>query len=130
MAEIKWLHREFIFAAHRAQLNQHGGSDGLRDGGLLESALARPENLAAYEENVSTQALAAAYLFGIARNHPFVDGNKRVAYAAAEAFLILNGLTVTASQLEKYEMVISVASGQSGESEIVDWLKAHSQPAK
>ncbi|MBJ7459847.1 MAG: type II toxin-antitoxin system death-on-curing family toxin [Thermoleophilaceae bacterium] len=130
MAEIKWLHREFIFAAHRAQLNQHGGSDGLRDEGLLESALARPVNLAAYEEDVSTQAFAAAYLFGIAKNHPFVDGNKRVAYTAAEAFLILNGLTVTASQLEKYEMVIRVASGQTEESEVFDWLKTHTQLAK
>jgi death-on-curing protein len=130
MAEIKWLRREFIFAAHRAQLNQHGGSEGLRDEGLLESALARPVNLAAYEDHPSLQALAAAYLFGIAKNHPFVDGNKRVAYLAAEAFLILNGLTVAASQLEKYEMVIGVASGLTEESEIVAWLEAHAQRAK
>lgn len=130
MSEIRWLGREFIFAAHRAQLNQHGGSDGLRDEGLLESALARPVNLAAYEEDASLQALAAAYLFGIAKNHPFVDGNKRVAYAAAESFLILNGLTVTASQLEKYEMVIGVASGHTQEVEIVAWFQMHAQPAK
>jgi len=130
MAEIKWLHREFIFAAHHAQLSEHGGTDGLRDEGLLGSALARPMNLAAYEDQPSLQALAAAYLFGIAKNHPFVDGNKRVAYAAAEAFLILNGLKVTASQLEKYEMVIRVASGQTEEPEIVHWLETHTQRAK
>lgn len=130
MADIKWLSREFIFAAHRAQLTQHGGTDGLRDEGLLESALARPKNLAAYADQPSLQELAAAYLFGIAKNHPFVDGNKRVAYAAAEAFLILNAHVVTASQLEKYEMVIRVASGDADESEIVSWLKTHTQRAK
>lgn len=130
MGEIKWLRRELILAAHRAQLIGHGGTAGIRDEALLDSALARPLNLAAYEEEASVFELAAAYLFGIARNHPFVDGNKRVAYAAAEMFLILNGCEPKASQPEKYEMMILAASGDIDADEIAKWLAAHFEEAK
>lgn len=123
MSDIKWLRREFILAAHNAQITEHGGSAGIRDEGLLDSALARPENLAHYEPDSDVPALAAAYLFGIAKNHPFVDGNKRVAYAAAESFLIINGFESSVGQLEKYEVVIRVASGDLDELGAAEWLR-------
>lgn len=125
MAHVRRLRREFVVAAHNAQLREHGGAYGVRDEGLLDSALARPVNLDAYEE-VSLHRLAASYLFGIARNHPFVDGNKPVAFAAAESFLILNGIELDADQLEKYEMMIQVASGEMTEKAIANWFKNRS----
>lgn len=130
MENVKWLRREFIVAAHNAQIKDHGGSPGLRDEGLLESALARPVNLNSYEPQSSVARLAAAYLFGIARNHPFVDGNKRVAYAAAEVFLILNGRKPTVGQVEKYEMVMRVASGEATEEDAAMWFEQNSREAK
>lgn len=129
MADFKWLRHEFVLAAHRAQIAQHGGTDGIRDHGLLESALARPQNSAAYNPEHDVHDIAAPYLFGIAKNHPFVDGNKRVAYAATETFLIINGHEATADQLAKYEMVIRIASGELDEPGAAEWLRANFRPA-
>ncbi len=130
MAKITWLRREMILAVHRTQLIDHGGTDGIRDEGLLDSALARPVNLEAYESNVSLPRLGAAYLFGLVKNHAFVDGNKRIAYIAAETFLTLNGLVVIATQIEKYELVIRAASGELDEDQLAAWFTEHAQYPK
>ncbi|MES2460133.1 MAG: type II toxin-antitoxin system death-on-curing family toxin, partial [Armatimonadota bacterium] len=98
-----WLREDVVLAIHRRQLAEHGGSEGVRDSGLLSSALARPQNLLAYgEPTPDLPSLAAAYAFGIVRNHPFVDGNKRTGYVVCRTFLIINGQDITASQQEKY----------------------------
>ena len=91
MNEPLWLRKDAIVTSHHSSIAQFGGSQGIRDEGLLESALARPENKFAYETTPSLAELAAAYSFGLARNHPFVDGNKRIAFAAAAMFLAING---------------------------------------
>lgn len=129
MAEFKWLRHELVLAAHRAQIREHGGIDGIRDEGLLESALARPKNVAAYNPGCDAADLAAAYIYGIANNHPFVDGNKRVAYAAGEVFMVINGFRATADQVTKYEMMIGVASGALDERSVAEWLRANFSPA-
>src|SRR5215207_579218 len=94
-----WIATEVALAAHAEQLAEHGGGEGVRDAGALESAMMRPRNLALYEEP-DAASLAAAYAFGIARNHPFVDGNKRTAAVISESFLILNGYDLNASDAE------------------------------
>jgi len=119
--EPVWLRLEAILAAHDDQLAEHGGGVGIRDQGLLESALARPRNLFAYGE-ASLARLAAAYAFGIARNHPFVDGNKRTALVAAEGFLGLNGFDLTATDVESVSMFLSLAAGEVTEQQLADWF--------
>ena len=121
MSEPIWLRLEAILAAHDDQLAEHGGGVGIRNQGLLESALARPLNLHAYGEP-SLPKLAAAYAFGIARNHPFVDGNKRTALVAAETFLGLNGVDLTATDLECVEVFLSLAAGETTEEALADWI--------
>ena len=95
-----WVPREILLAVHAEQLAEHGGLQGVRDSGMLESALARPRQLHAYEPAASAAQLAAAYAFGIARNHPFADGNKRAAFLAGGLFLLLNGLQLIAEQAD------------------------------
>jgi len=119
--EPVWLRLEAILAAHDDQLAEHGGGVGILDQGLLESALARPRNLFAYGE-ASLARLAAAYAFGIARNHPFVDGNKRTALVAAEGFLGLNGFDLTATDVESVSMFLSLAAGEVTEQQLADWF--------
>ena|SRR5690349_11112969 len=121
MNEPTWLRLEAILAAHDDQLAEHGGGVGVRDQGLLESALARPLNLHAYGEP-SLVKLAAAYAFGIARNHPFVDGNKRTALVAAELFLALNGHDLTATDVECVETFLALAAGEISEEELAAWI--------
>lgn len=126
MAEPTWIRDDVVLAIHRRQLAEHGGSDGLRDAGLLESALARPKNLLAYSELEPDLAdLAAAYAFGIARNHPFVDGNKRTAFVVCRMFLKLNGRDIDASQEDKYSTFLSLAEGSLGEQELGQWIREH-----
>ena len=122
MSEPIWLRLEAILAAHDDQLAEHGGGVGIRNQGLLESALARPLNLHAYGEPYLPK-LAAAYAFGIARNHPFVDGNKRTALVAAETFLGLNGVDLTATDLECVEVFLSLAAGETTEEALADWIE-------
>lgn len=117
-----WIAAEVAMAAHAEQLAQHGGADGVRDAGLLESAMARPRNLAQYDE-ADVAALAAAYAFSIARNHPFTDGNKRTAAVVAETFLVLNGFTLSASDAELVVAIVAVAAGELSEEELADWLR-------
>ena len=124
MPKIVWLLEETITAIHHRQIAEHGGSEGLRDEGLLLSALARPQNLLAYGEPAPDLAsLAAAYAYGIARNHPFVDGNKRTALVTARTFLILNGVDLEATQDDKVLTFLSLAEGAVSEEELADWIR-------
>ena len=124
MTNIVWLLEETIIAIHHRQIAEHGGGDGLRDEGLLSSALARPQNLLAYvEPPPDLAALAAAYAYGIARDHPFVDGNKRTALIAARTFLLLNGVNLEAGQDEKFLTFQSLAAGSLTEDELADWIR-------
>ncbi|BCW87047.1 hypothetical protein sos41_01730 [Alphaproteobacteria bacterium SO-S41] len=121
-----WLNKRALIAAHDEQIAEHGGASGLRDDGLLDSALARPENLAAYGEP-DVFELAAAYAFGLARNHPFVDGNKRIAGIAAETFLALHGFSLEADDADFVLTILSLAAGDLAEVELADWLRLKSQ---
>lgn len=109
-------------AAHAEQLAEHGGGEGVRDPGMLDSAMARPRNLAEYGEP-DVAALAASYAFGIARNHPFVDGNKRTAAVVSETFLMLNGYALDASDAEVVVAFVALASGELSEDELADWFR-------
>jgi len=120
---MKWLLINAVVAMHQRQIAEHGGSDGVRDLGLLESALARPENIAAYEPEADIARLAAAYTFGIAKNHPFIDGNKRTALVAMRTFLRLNGFNLNATPTDKYLTIISLAEGSLSEEELAKWLR-------
>jgi death on curing protein len=120
-----WIKAEIAIAIHSRQIVEHGGSDGIRDQGLLESALFRPINLYNYE-NPSIFDLAAAYGYGITKNHSFVDGNKRTAYVVMRTFLKLNGYDLEASAQEKYEIWIRLASNQIDEADLASWIKKKS----
>jgi death-on-curing protein len=121
---IVWLLREVVEAIHDEQIAWHGGQDGTRDAGLLESALARPRNLAAYGDP-DLPALAASLGYGIARNHPFLDGNKRTAFVAVEAFLLLNGLTLTAGDADCVLTIEKLAEGSLGEADFAAWIRGN-----
>jgi death on curing protein len=124
MAKFVWLLEETVIAVHQRQISEHGGSEGLRDEGLLASALARPQNVLAYAQPPpDLAALAAAYAYGIARNHPFVDGNKRTALVAARTFLLLNGVNLEANQDEKYLTFLQLAQGTLTEEQLADWIR-------
>ena len=111
-------------AAHAEQIAEHGGGEGVRDAGLLESAMARPQNLAAYGTPDAAE-LAAAYAYGIARNHPFVDGNKRTAAVVSETFLMLNGHVLTASDAELVVAFLALAAGDLSEEATAAWFRAN-----
>jgi death on curing protein len=123
VSEPRWLSMTVILAIHSDQIREHGGSLGLREKGLLESALDRPRNRLHYEPDSDLAALAAAYGFGIAKNHPFVDGNKRVAFQAMYVFLSLNGSMINAEEQEVVHLVLSLAAGELRESELASWLR-------
>ena len=124
MAQIVWLLEETVIAIHQRQISEHGGREGLRDEGLLASALARAQNLLAYAQpRPDLAASAAAYAYGIARDHPFVDGNKRVALVAARTFLLLNGVNLEASQDEKYLTFLQLAEGTITEEQLAEWIR-------
>lgn len=125
--EPEWLDIDVVLDFHAEQLSLFGGADGLRDRGLLESALARPLNKFGYGES-GIAALAAAYGFGIARNHPFIDGNKRTALAAMIVFLGLNGVDLDAPQEAATAMVLSLAAGEITEDVLAHWLADHIVP--
>lgn len=119
-----WVALAVAEAAHLEQIAEHGGGEGVRDAGLLASAMARPQNLALYSEP-DVAALAAAYAFGIARNHPFVDGNKRTAAVVSETFLALNGHRLTATDPELVVAMIALAAGELTEEALADWFREH-----
>ncbi|MCF7220897.1 type II toxin-antitoxin system death-on-curing family toxin [Marilutibacter chinensis] len=123
---IIWIGKALILAIHERQLAEHGGGTGVRDEGLPESALARPLQTQAYGDPPPDLAdLAAALAHGLARNHPFVDGNKRTAAVACETFLVLNGARLDASDLELYPQYIALADGSLDEAGFAGWLRAH-----
>ncbi|HEX5392961.1 MAG TPA: type II toxin-antitoxin system death-on-curing family toxin [Rhodocyclaceae bacterium] len=126
MSQWIWIERAVVIAAHGEQLAEHGGGSGMRDAGLLDSALARPENLAAYGVPVPDYAdLAAAYGFGIARNHPFIDGNKRTAFVAVELFLVLNDYELMASDADCVLTMLALAAGEMEEAAFAAWLRSN-----
>lgn len=126
MRQWVWLEEPVVLAIHDAQLAEHGGGVGVRDEGLLRSALARPLNLAAYN-HPDVAALAAAYGFGLARNHPFVDGNKRTALVCVELFLVLNGYAFEATDAECVTTTLALAAGEMAEPELAAWVRQHAK---
>lgn len=119
-----WVREDVALSVHDRQLSEHGGGTGLRDRGGLESGLARPRNRWEYGE-VDLATLAATYAFGIARNHPFVDGNKRTAWTVANVFLALNGLELTFDDIDAIRTVERLAAGELSEDELADWFRSH-----
>ena len=123
-----WLSRQFILAIHDEQLAEHGGAIGIRDGGLLESALARPLNRAGYGEPDMAE-LAALYAIAIARNHPFVDGNKRTAFVALFTFLGLNGMVFEPPEVDATMAVLGLAAGELTDEVFTDWVRTNTRSA-
>lgn len=125
MKEPRWLFRLIVDVIHSELLSEHGGAAGARAGGdeLIDSALERPRNQFAYEESADLASLAAAYLCGLTKNHGYVDGNKRIGFAAAATFLRLN-----ASEVEAYDMVIGVVETRYSEAELAAWIREHLEP--
>ncbi len=122
----RWLSSDVLYAVHAEQLAEHGGLAGLRDANALESALARAEQLA-HNGSPDGAELAAAYGFGIARNHPFSDGNKRMAFVATELFLVLNGFKLRATDADCVMTMLGVAAGDIDEASFAAWIRAHIQ---
>lgn len=122
-----WIQQAVLLAVHSEQLAEHGGLPGVRDTNGLASANARPINLA-LDGDPDAPDLAAAYGFGIARNHPFIDGNKRTAYVAVELFLALNGLALTADDADCVLTMLGVAAGDISEADFAIWLRKNTQP--
>lgn len=123
---IVWIERPLAIAIHERQLAEHGGAIGVRDDNLLDSALARPQQSHAYGDPPPDLAdLAASLAFGLARNHPFIDGNKRTAHVCYRVFLALNGADLVASDEDKYLRMITLAEGSLSESEFASWLREH-----
>jgi death-on-curing protein len=130
MSEPVWLRRDVLELLHDESIAEHGGTEGLRDEGLFESALARPHNLFA-DESVTDQAqLAASYAFGFAKNHAFIDGNKQIAFIACGLLLRLNGFRLVADQADAALMFFSLASGAMSEEALADWVRTHSIAAQ
>jgi death-on-curing protein len=120
--EPVWLDERLALAIHDRQLAEHGGGSGVRDAGLLESALARPQNRWTYGDD-DPAALAAAYAYGVARNHPFVDGNKRTAWVLARVFLMLNAQELHYTSKEAIDTMLALAAGELSEDELADWFR-------
>ncbi len=122
--EPVWIRDDVVLAIHIRQLAEHGGAEGIRDVGLLESALTRPKNLLTYSDAPDLARLAASYAYGIASNHPFIDANKRVAWVVCRTFLRLNGHDVDAPFEDKYLVMLQVAGGKLSEEEFAAWIRA------
>ena len=127
-AEPIWLDGDIALAVHDRQLAEHGGGSGVRDSGMLESALARPVNQWSYGKS-DWASLAAAYAFGLARNHPFVDGNKRSSWVLARLFLALNGIMLRYAPEDAIRAMLALAAGELSENELTDWFRQRTEPA-
>jgi death-on-curing protein len=125
-----WIDKRALLLLHQESLAQFGGAGGLRDEGLLDSALARPVNKHAYEGCADLAVLAAAYGFGLARNHAFVDGNKRVAFLAVGVFLAINRHGLTATPVEAIDAIVALAAGAMDEAQFAQWIRAHLRPGE
>ena len=131
MSQWQWLHEAVVIAMHEEQLAEHGGAVGMRDHGLLQTALARPLQLASYAESPpDLAALAAAYGYGLAHLHPFIDGNKRTALVATETFIDLHGHQLDATNAECVVAFLALAAGKLSEEDLAKWLRARLKPAK
>jgi death on curing protein len=130
MNEPAWLERKSVVLLQAESLAQHGGNSGIRDAGLLDSALARPINKWNYNPAADLAELAAAYGFGLAGNHPFVDGNKRIAFIATTLFLRLNGYRLSSDPLDEIQTMLSLAAGELREEEFAVWIRNHTKSAK
>jgi death on curing protein len=126
---VRWIAKATILKIHSAQLAEHGGISGIRDDRLLESDLARPELKAQYG-GADLAQLAGSYAYGIARNHPFLDGNKRTAYVAMELFFIKNGMLLVSSDEDSVLTFLKLAAGELSEDELAAWIRQNSVPAK
>lgn len=130
MAEPVWVRPDVVLAIHQFQLAEHGGSEGVRDEGLLDSALARPKNRYAYaDQKPDLATLAASYAVGLTGNHPFVDGNKRTSLVVCRTFLALNDCRFEAPQAELYETFLSLARGDLAEGQLATWIRSHLSPS-
>jgi death-on-curing protein len=125
MKEPRWIDRRALLLLHAETLAEHGGLPEIRDEALLDSALARPHQIYAYERGADVARLAAAYAVGLARNYPFADGNKRTAFLALGLFLGLNGYRLAADKAEATVTMLGVAAGQLSEADFVSWVRAH-----
>lgn len=125
MSQPVWIKKPALLQAHKLALVEHGGLEGIRDEGLLDSALARPKNLHAYEGIENIQRLAVSYAVGILRNHPFLDGNKRAAFIALNIFLNLNGLRLKVDPIKAADVFLAAASGEMNEESLVVWVAEH-----
>ena len=130
MQEPRWLSRSVIGIIHTDLIREHGGRFGVREEGLIQSALDRPRNKWTYEDGVDLADLAAANGYGLVTNHGFVDGNKRVAFLALGLFLALNGRRLTADKVEATRAMLGVAAGEVGEEDLAEWLRIHSAPRR
>ena len=127
MPEPIWISVDLALAIHQRQLAEHGGSDGVRDRALLDSALDRPRQLYAFSDPTPpVPELAAAYAIGIARNHAFIDRNKRTAYAVCRSFMVLNGFDITATRENRYEMFLALAASEIDDEHFAEWLTRNS----
>jgi death-on-curing protein len=127
MKEPQWVLKETVLGLHEQSLSEHGGASGIRDEGLLDSALGKPANLYAYG-NPNHFDLAASYAYGLVKNHPFLDGNKRTAFVTAILFLHLNGWHFTADEADAAIRTLALAAGEMTESAFAAWLETNSQP--
>ena len=130
MKEPVWIELPLVQAIHERLLAEHGGASGIRDRGLLDSALARPRQIFHYDDAANLTRLAAVYMVGVAKNHAFVDGNKRIAFMTGYVFLARNGLLLIASETEATETMLAVAAGSLNETELEEWLNKNTQPQK
>ncbi len=125
MKEPKWLSLAIIEALHTDQVREHGGSRGIRDAALLESALERPRRTWEYDDAADMPALAADYGFGLAKNHSFFDGNKRIAFVATNVFLIINGFEIDAEESDVVNTMIRLADGRLSRNRFAEWIRTH-----
>jgi death-on-curing protein len=130
MTGLRWVDKTALLLLHAESLAEHGGLEGMRDEGLLDSALARPLNLLAYEHIDDPARLAAAYAAGIARNHPFADGNKRAAFLALGLFLALNGWRLTADKADATRAIFALASREISEEDLAGWIRQNLGPRR
>jgi len=130
MNEPLWLDRRSLLLLHLESLAEHGGSSGMRDQGLLDSALARPRNQFIYDPNADIAKLAAAYGFGLAKNHAFVDGHKRIAFIATALFLRLNGWRLATGRLDEIQTMLNLASGEITEGLFASWIRTNCEKRK
>ena len=122
---ICWLGKKVVLLLHEQSLAEHGGLRGFREEGLFESAMVRPQQVLHDNTDASLAGLAAAYAYGMARNHPFLDGNKRAAYLALDTVCRLNGWLLQATQVEKFQVMMALAAGEITEEQLADWISQH-----